>query len=152
LPNLSPSQDPHNHHLSDTDKEMERDEWSVDIGNYRELGLAIANFNKMAGNDPFVGTATMSVEDGLRHLQIDLYYDENEKFRCHICNEIPGHPTMDNPGICTFCGVRVCGNCHRNHEQSHWRPQKDLAGNTMCDGVKVKCGRDQCPKCQGIPF
>lgn len=136
----------------DIGPELKGDSWSVDITNWRELGNAIATFNKAIGTDAFVGTATMIVEDGMRRVEITLYHDEVEQYRCSVCKAIPVHPTMDNPGICVFCGNKVCANCAIAHERQHWRPVRTIGGDAMCDGDKVKCGHDQCPKCGGSPF
>lgn len=148
MPNLNPSEAQHTDDPIDT---MAGDNWATDINNYREAGMAVASFNNAIGYSNFIGTAEMVVEDGIRHLEIHLYCDETEKFTCQICNSIPKRPTSDNPGICTFCGLRVCESCRRKHEHGHWRPQKTIGGDVICTKERG-CGKDQCPICGGIPF
>lgn len=142
----------HDHDHSDAGPELKGDSWSVDVQNWRELGNVVATFNNSIGTDAFIGTAEMVVEDGIRRLEIHLYHDEMEQYKCNQCQNIPAHPTSDDPGICVFCGNKVCANCAIAHERSHWRPAKTIGGDVLCDGDKVKCGRDQCEKCGGSPF
>lgn len=131
---------------------MKGDRWSIDLANWRELGEAIASFNAAIGNDTFVGTAEMVVEDGIRRIEIVLYHDEMEQYRCTVCNVIPRRPDYNDPGICAFCGNKVCSQCAIAHEKGHWRPAKTIGGDILCDGDKIKCGQDQCPRCFGSPF
>lgn len=138
--------------INELERLLNEPSWCVDINNWRELGNIIAKFNHLIGTDPFVGTAEMIVEDGMRRIEITLYHDEMEQYRCQICSNIPVRPTTDDPGICVFCGWKVCANCAIKHERGHWRPAKTIGGDVLCDGDKVKCGRDQCPKCGGVPF
>lgn len=140
------------HSIAEREHLLERSNWDVDISNYREVGEVISTFNQAIGNDAFVGTASMSIEDGIRKLTIELYYDESENYRCYACHNIPANANCNNPMICTFCGWKICDRCNRQHERSHWRPQRTLGGDVMCNGDTVRCGRDQCPICHGAPF
>jgi hypothetical protein len=146
MPIPSPSE---SHHDSpdDRDRLMNQSEWSVDLNNYRELGGAIASFNKLIGNDPFVGTAEMTVEDGMRVMVITLYHDETIQFTCENCSQIYYEPVK----LCTFCWQRICGNCWKGHEKGHWRPQKTIGGDLICR-EDHPCGKDGCPTCEGISF
>ena len=135
----------------DREHTLHQDTWLVDINNYRELGECVATFNHRIGNDSFIGTAEMTVEDGIRKVEITLICDENERYRCELCQRIPHSPSLNEPGICTFCGIKVCGNCKRNHDKGHWRPQRTIGGDLICT-EKTPCGKDQCPTCGGAPF
>ena len=148
MPNHPPLDNGHDHPADP----MTGDQWEADTSNYRLVGMAIASFNNLIGTDPFMGTAEMKVEGGVRHLEIHLYHDQEEGYRCLICNLIPPNHTENDPALCTFCGLKVCSRCWKAHEKGHWRPQKTLAGDIMCDGETVKCGKDQCPTCGGAPF
>ena len=77
MPNPAPSEHYPIPDISLREKLMEQSQWSVDVNNYRELGEVIATFNLNIGSDPFVGTAEMVVEDGMRRLEIVLYHDES---------------------------------------------------------------------------
>jgi len=149
MPNPTPSEAIHPDIPAD---DMVGDNWIVEVSSYRTVGMAIACFNNAIGYDAFTGTAEMVVEDGIRKLEIVLLCDESERFQCSVCKKTPARPTMSDPGICTFCGQKVCGNCSRAHERAHWRPVKTIGGDVLCDGDKVRCGRDQCPVCHGVPF
>lgn len=137
---------------SDRERQLEESRWSVDLSNYREIGEVIASFTRLVGTGEFFGIAEMSIEDGVRKLELTLCYNEEEKFRCSVCQKIPRQPTTDNPGICAHCGWKVCSQCARGHERRHWRPQKTIGGNLLCNGTTVRCGKDQCPVCHGSPF
>jgi hypothetical protein len=118
-----PTMSEHHHdNGDDREKAMRGEEWLVEAGNYREVGEAIASFNHRIGNDSFIGTAEMTVVEGVRKLEIVLICDENERYRCQVCEQIPTSPTPYNPAVCTFCGIKVCERCHRVHDKGHWRP------------------------------
>jgi hypothetical protein len=152
MPNPTNPEHIHTEGLTERELTMLNSEWIVEVANWAQLGTVVATFNHHTGSDPFIGTAEMTVVDGVRKLEITLLYEEAERFRCWICNNIPVWPTVDNPGICAFCGVKVCLVCSKKHEREHWRPQYTIGGDIMCDGDKVRCGRDKCPLCGGSPF
>lgn len=151
MPNKSPSQEHHLLQLTERERELERDTWTVQVGNYKELGEAIATFSKRYDAYEFVGTAELSIEDGMALLKIELASDTTEMFRCVDCGLVPERPTTDNPMLCISCMKKVCSQCIRKHKMQHRNPARTIGGQVLCT-ERVPCGREGCPKCRGIPF
>lgn len=109
-------------------------DWTKDIGNWKDLGEAIANYNGEIGNVmAFSGYAEYTDTDGIRKLEIFLAYEPatDEDNRCIDCQLIPDRPTLDNPIYCTFCFQKVCQGCYRGHEKNHWKQPKTIAGEPI---------------------
>lgn len=154
MPIKNDTREPEYHNGGRSEREilLEKSSWNVNVENFREVGEVLTSFYRIAPNGEFVGVATMSYEDGIRKLELILCYNEQEQYRCAVCKRIPRQPTSDNPGICAHCGWKVCSQCARGHERNHWRPQRTIGGDVMCNGTTVICGKDQCPVCGGLPF
>jgi hypothetical protein len=125
IPNIP---EPHHDDLSERDHALQQSDWALEVSNYRELGECIAAFNKFTQDNHFNGMAVMSTENGETHLEIHLFWDHKDIFRCAICNTIPDNPSPFDPGICNNCGRLVCQRCRKKHELNHWRPSDSPDG------------------------
>lgn len=107
--------------MTERELEMLQPNWLVDVSNWRELGEAIATFNQFIGNYTFTGVAEQVTENGQTHLEIHLFWNHHDVFRCSVCNKIPENASRLNPVVCTACGAIVCDACYKAHEKGHWR-------------------------------
>ena len=70
-----PSLPDREHERTEWEHTLHQSEWSVDVHNYRELGDCVAAWNHRIGNERFIGTVTMVVEDNIRRMEITLYHE-----------------------------------------------------------------------------
>lgn len=88
-----------------------------------------------------------------------ILWAEQQAWINDLVHEITVHTCVDchrvyhpAPSLCISCGLPVCDRCVHIHRKGHWNQVKTIGGDILCDGDKVRCGRDQCPKCNGSPF
>lgn len=121
MPNPHNPSDYRHIELTERERDMLMPSWTVSVENYRELGEAIATFNHFIGDNAFIGVAQMTTEDGQTHLEINLFWNHIDVFKCEVCGNPPDNPSGLDPVICKTCGSRVCLKCWDRHEKSHWR-------------------------------
>ena len=152
MPNKSPSQEQRVLERTERERELEREEFIVTVGDYKELGEAIAEYGRRVTFDiPFAGTAELVKEDGLTILRIELVANTTELYRCSVCGLVPERPASDNPGLCINCMKKVCEKCSRRHRNQHHAAARTIGGDTICT-PRVRCGHEGCPTCHGVPF